>query len=47
MIAISILGGSRKKEPREGIVRPRQPAEIDLHGRHPTVHRGYRYRGRA
>jgi hypothetical protein len=47
MIAISILGGSRKKELRERIVRPGQPVEIDLRGRHPTVHRGYRFRGRA
>jgi hypothetical protein len=47
MIVISILGDRRPREPRKRIVRPWQPAEIDLHGLHPRVSRGYRYRGRA
>jgi hypothetical protein len=28
-------------------VRPWPPIKIDLTGRHPRVHRGYRYRGRT
>jgi hypothetical protein len=47
MIYISFPGEREPKEPRERIVRPWQPIEIDLKGRHPRVYRGYRYKGRA
>lgn len=47
MIAISILGDRRPKEPRERIVRPWPVQHVSLEGLHPTVHRGYRYRGHA
>jgi hypothetical protein len=33
--------------PRERKVRPWPPFRVDLTGKHPRVHRGYRYRGWA
>ena len=43
MIRISYPGEREPKEPRERIVRPWMPIEIDLRGRSPRVSRGYRY----